>query len=99
MRNLRQGIVLCAQVGRQLGVADGLAGGCVQFGRVHGQDGADVRMHDQAGEGAQDKVAVVQAFVAAALGVGDGDDAVEAGEGGGGGLQCLRQASGKGGCA
>ena len=99
MRHFRQGIILRAQVGLQLDVADGLVGGREQFRCVHGQDRAHVRMHNEAGEGAQDKVAVVEPFVAAALGVGDGDDAVEAGEGSGGGLQCLRQASGKGGCA
>ena len=63
-------------------------------------------MHDQPGQGTQHKLAVVQPFVAAAFGVGNGYDAVECGRDARdpkvkvgerlrGRLQCLRQPSGK----
>ena len=69
-----------AQIGLQFDVADGVVGGRVCFECVHGQNCADIRMNDQSGQGAQHKFTVVEPFVAAALGVGDGDDAVEAGK-------------------
>ena len=81
VRHIVEGVAAVAQEGGEAGVGDGLDT------VVDGEHGADVGMHHETGERAEDLEGVVGFAGTAALGVGDGDNAVERGVHAGEGLQ------------
>ena len=85
VRHIVEGVAAVAQEGGEAGVGDGLDT------IVDGEHGADVGVHHETGERAEHLEGVVGFAGTAALGVGDGDDAVERGVYAGEGLQARRQ--------
>ena len=75
-----EGVAACPHPGFQLSVVDRSVRGRRYFRSVDGKHGAYIGVHDQSGQGTEDKFTVIQAFVATALCMGDGDDAVKVGE-------------------